>query len=354
MNKEIFPSLTGIRAIAAYMVFIHHYNTFANQGLHDFFGEFHIGVTLFFVLSGFLIAHRYYDKEVFDFKNYILKRIARIYPMYFLLTTATFAFFAFFHAQNQMEDVKVYLMNITFLRGFLDDLKFSGIAQGWSLTVEELFYLSAPLFFILIKKSKSFLIIVPILFIGLGLLLVQLCSSVSFYGLMHTIDFMLDFTFFGRITEFFIGIGLALYLQKDTKSSPQPWFTSLGLLFIILSVYGLSLLKIGNGNGTDCILGKIINTLVLPLLGIAPLYYGLMKENTWVSRFLSSSLMVLLGKSSYIFYLIHMGIVVMLMHKFTLNIGILFVCLNVIAIGLYLFLEKPINQWILKKTLREN
>ena len=67
MNKEIFPSLTGIRAIAAYMVFIHHYNTFANKGLHDFFGEFHIGVTLFFVLSGFLIAHRYYNIEVFDF-----------------------------------------------------------------------------------------------------------------------------------------------------------------------------------------------------------------------------------------------------------------------------------------------
>ena len=354
MNKEIFPSLTGIRAIAAYMVFIHHYNTFANKGLHDFFGEFHIGVTLFFVLSGFLIAHRYYNIEVFDFKNYIVKRIARIYPMYFLLTTATFAFFAFFHAQYQMEDVKVYLMNITFLRGFLDDLKFSGIAQGWSLTVEELFYLLAPLFFILIKKSKNFFIALPLLFIGLGLLLVQLCSSFSFYGLMHSIDFMMDFTFFGRITEFFIGIGLAIYLQKDTKSSTQPWFTSLGLLFIILSVYSLSLLKVGNGNGTDCILGKTINTLMLPLFGIAPLYYGLIKERSWLSRFLSSSLMVLSGKSSYIFYLIHMGIVVMVLHKFTLNIGIVFLCLNLIAIVLYRFVEKPLNQWILQKGIREN
>ena len=180
------------------------------------------------------------------------------------------------------------------------------------------------------------------------------CSSFSFYGLMHSFDFMLDFTFFGRVTEFFIGIGLALYLPKDTKSSTQPWFTSIGLLFVILSVYSLSLLKVGNGNGTDCILGKIINTLVLPLLGIAPLYYGLIKEHSWLSRFLSSSLMVLLGKSSYIFYLIHMGIVVMVMHKFTLNVGIVFVGLNMLAIVLYRYVEKPLNQWILQKAIREN
>ena len=353
MNKEVFPALTGIRAIAAYMVFIHHYNPFTNAGLHDFFGEFHIGVTLFFVLSGFLIAYRYYDQEEFNFKNYILKRIARIYPMYFLLTTASFAFFAFFHGSHTGEDLKIYLLNITFVRGFLDDLKFSGIAQGWSLTVEELFYLLAPLFFILIKKNKAFLMALPLLSIGLGLFLVQCCSEVSFYGVMHSFDFMFDFTFFGRATEFFIGIALVLFVKRTKAVSTKPWFSCFGGLFIVLSVYALSQLKVGTGNGTDMAMGKLINTLLLPLFGIAPLYYGLIKEKSWLSRMLSTSFMGLLGKSSYIFYLIHMGIMVDILHKLSLNLGVLFVALNMVAIVLYAYVEKPINLWLLQKTIRE-
>lgn len=56
-----FPALTGVRAIAAYMVFIHHYKlfpgSFVGKRMFYFFNEFHTGVTFFFVLSGFFIAY---------------------------------------------------------------------------------------------------------------------------------------------------------------------------------------------------------------------------------------------------------------------------------------------------------
>ena len=55
-----------------------------------FFSEFHIGVTIFFVLNVFLICNCYFDNPNFNFKNYLFKRIARIYPIYFILTTLTF------------------------------------------------------------------------------------------------------------------------------------------------------------------------------------------------------------------------------------------------------------------------
>jgi peptidoglycan/LPS O-acetylase OafA/YrhL len=50
--KEYFPSLTGFRAIAAWMVFAHHYNPLPRTlFISDVTNEGYTGVTLFFVLS---------------------------------------------------------------------------------------------------------------------------------------------------------------------------------------------------------------------------------------------------------------------------------------------------------------
>jgi len=350
MNKINFPALTGIRALAAFMVYIHHYNPFSveifGKYTHDFFSEFHIGVTIFFVLSGFLICSRYYEEPNFSFKNYIIKRFARIYPMYFILTTFTFVFFAIVYSQNGWIDLYNYFYNISFLKGFSDDLKFTGIAQGWSLSVEELFYFTAPLFFILIKKSNFFLLAIPLFLIGFGLMLVSFFSGMDCNGFMKSTNFMLDFTFFGRITEFFVGIGLALVIRKYTTNFKG--FTYLGLIGIILSICALVSLKVEGGFGVDTLTGKVINTLFLPVFGIAPLFLGLIKEKTFVSDFFSTKTLQLLGKSSYIFYLIHLGIFVTVLNKISNNQLFVFISLNVISILLYLYIETPLNKLIRK------
>ena len=346
MNKQNFPALTGIRAIAAYMVFIHHKNPFKEsylgKSIHDFFSEFHVGVTLFFVLSGFLICNRYYDVD-FNFKEYLLKRFARIYPLYFIITSLTFIYYAVFWMQSSINYFKIYVFNILFLKGFFDDIKFSGVAQGWSLTVEEMFYFLVPLFFILIRKSKWFLIFIPIAFIFLGVFLVNNFSVLNIHGFFKNYGFMFDFTFFGRVTEFFVGMALAFFLKKDTSSEGFKYFTLIGIIGIVLNIYFLSILKIGNGAGTESFQGKVINTLILPCFGIAPLFYGLIKEKTIISKFLASDLLVLLGKSSYAFYLIHIGVFMITLEKITTNTFYLFVFLNLIAILFYHYLEKPLN-----------
>ncbi len=350
MNKINFPALTGIRALAAYMVFIHHYNPFTieifGKYTHDFFSEFHIGVTIFFVLSGFLICNRYFDEPNFSFKNYLIKRIARIYPMYLILTTLTFVFFAVVYSQNNWIDLHNYFYNISFLKGFSDDLKFTGIAQGWSLTVEEVFYFTAPLFFILINKSRFFLFLIPLFSIGLGLLLVSYFSGIDCNGFMKSINFMLDYTFFGRICEFFVGIGLALIVRKYESSFKG--ITYFGIAGIILSVCSLVSLKVEGGFGVDSFSGKVINTLVLPVFGIAPLFLGLIKEKTLISDFFSTKTLQLLGRSSYIFYLIHLGIFVTILNKISSNQWFVFIALNLISIVLYLYIETPLNKLIRK------
>ena len=84
-NKIFFPALTGYRAIAAWMVFVYHFFPFKNPNIPDFVkdiaGQLHMGVDMFFVLSGFLITYRYFDENPINFKKYMVNRIARIYPI---------------------------------------------------------------------------------------------------------------------------------------------------------------------------------------------------------------------------------------------------------------------------------
>ena len=87
-----FKSLTGIRAIAAIMIFVYHNRKYWKNDLHPellrLCNEFNLGVQLFFVLSGFLIAKSYGTKPLQSFgtfKRYFTQRIMRIMPLYWLL-----------------------------------------------------------------------------------------------------------------------------------------------------------------------------------------------------------------------------------------------------------------------------
>jgi peptidoglycan/LPS O-acetylase OafA/YrhL len=160
---------------------------------------------------------------------------------------------------------------------------------------------------------------------------------------------MLDFTFFGRVTEFFVGIALALLLRNNKFNLKFQGFTYLGFFGIILSICALVSLKAGTGFGVDTLSGKVINTFFLPVFGIAPLFLGLIKEKTILQQFFSTKIILLLGKSSYIFYLIHLGIFVTILNKISSNQGFIFIALNVISVVLYLYLESPLNKIIRKK-----
>ena len=346
MRQVNFPALTGIRILAAYMVYLHHFNPFKAEvfgaSVHYFFDGFHVGVTLFFVLSGFLITHRYYDSVDFDFKSYLQKRLARIYPMYFILTTLTFILgYYFFKSYGGLGN---YFLNITFLRGFFDDLKFSGIAQGWTLTVEESFYFLAPLFFIGIKKCKWMVVVIPFCFILLGALLVDIFQNSDFHGFMNNMNFMLGYTFFGRIFEFFVGITLGLLLKKNSNYNFK-FFTVVGVLGILFSIYFLSILENHPDSELLFIQKSIIDSVLLPVFGIMPLFYGLIKEKTAFSKVLGSNFFILLGKSSYVFYLIHIGFFRTFLNTISTNYFFIFLSLNVIAIALYFYVEKPLNSY---------
>ncbi len=351
MNNNYFPGLTSIRAIAALMVYLHHFNPFNRN--QNFLGipvwgitkELHIGVTIFFVLSGYLITIRYFEKEV-GFKRFLWNRITRIYPVYFLITFLTFLY-EVLQSGFTLSLLKVFFLNITFLRGFFDNMKFTLVAQGWSLTVEEMFYLLAPLTFLLIiKYGKKMLIFIPICLGILGWLIgyVSTKLDLDFWG---DNNFTFHYTYLGRSFEFMWGVFLALFIKDRNldqfKKLGNPYF---GILMAVVAAYGLY--KIGEVNnsefGSMTQFGTVINTVLIPIVVMTPLILSFtINQNKY--QLFESKIFEILGKSSYTFYLIHMGII-----RVGLNyIGIknefnMLVALLIVSFFIWCYFEEPIQK----------
>ncbi len=364
-GKSYYPSLTGIRAIAAWFVFIHHFNFFSvkyfGKYIHNFFAEFHIGVTIFFVLSGLLITLRYYDSSINSgtaFYNYMVKRFARIYPVFFLVLVINFLWFLSRHVYtNSFYGGWVYFIgSATFIRGFFDNLVNAPVPQSWSLTVEECFYLSCPVIFLLVRKKIFNLFLIPAILIVTGVLLTLYFIRHPFHGLLNDFHFLFNFTFFGRCIEFFTGIALALtFKKKNLEKTNSLKFTLSGIVIIFFCIIGLSLLHTNEHYGDYTLGGIIINNLVLPVAGISLLFWGLLTEVNFITKILSSAFMILFGKSSYIFYLVHVGFFALFFYNsISQNPLLLFIFLNIISVLIYKTFEHPVNKWLRKKLLIKN
>lgn len=384
--QNYIPALTGVRAMAAYLVFISHFAYIFDGGfpniIQRFFGEFHIGVSIFFVLSGFLITFRYYNSFHLTadwFKQYLKNRVARIYPMYFLLTVA--AFVSYFITKDQTitkgssHPIGLMLLNITFLRGFFYQYWDTGISQGWSLTVEECFYFSAPIIFLIAKKYNKFYI-QPVIITLFAIVMVFIFRDINWHGFFGNFTFVLVFTFFGRCFEFFVGVQLARYvLKKGFTRTNKISFTYGGFVLIFVCVFVMALQPVRAPwiAGLETPIGIITNNYFLCVM-VALFFYGILTEDTLFKKLLANPFVELLGKSSYIFYLIHLGWMFNIINGninrlndyiFTLydkwqkdwispfqydsvNLLLIFIVLNAVSICLFKLIEEPLNHYIRK------
>lgn len=354
-----------MRALAAFLVFFHHHPVSALVwGPLEIWWELHVGVTLFFVLSGFMITWRYDrgDGARGSFwRGYFVNRFARIYPLYFALVVPTMLLF---HERSPL----VWFLNLTVFSCFQ-----SGIPQAWSLRVEECFYLAAPLLFLGWRRHP----LVPLL-AGLAVLvaLVPVAMLPAAVGFLGPPRDLLLYTFFGRFFEFFVGAWLAKRIAATGTGDVErrfPLATLGGALGIVATVAALAALRASAPArytyGLFHPAGIALNNLVLPVF-IAAFYWGLVRERSPVRSLLSGRVADLLGRSSYAFYLIHFGflrdVIVFRLVRLAGVAGTtaeawaaafvktplgLFVVVNLLAILLYEAIESPANR-ILRRTVR--
>ena len=183
-----FPGLNGLRFFAAFFVVIHHIeqikmlNGFDTLYADPFwgagflhFGE--LGVTFFFVLSGFLITYllmvELRDTGSICLKDFYTRRALRIWPLYFLLTFLSF--FVFPHLSllycpnrdpvvdaNFWPKFALFMLMLVHIGGY-PSVQYAGVL--WSASVEEHFYFIWPFLVRALKKRAilALLLFVPVL-----------------------------------------------------------------------------------------------------------------------------------------------------------------------------------------------
>jgi peptidoglycan/LPS O-acetylase OafA/YrhL len=149
-----FAGLDHLRAFAILLVFCFHYPaTEIPEWLADIKDFGWTGVDLFFVLSGFLIARQLFQQ--IKNKNWIgpffIKRILRIFPVYFFVVAIYFIFPGF----REKEALASLWKFLTFTQNIGLDPGINGtFSHAWSLCVEEQFYLFFPLILLLLIYLK--------------------------------------------------------------------------------------------------------------------------------------------------------------------------------------------------------
>lgn len=151
-NRSEIKSLTGLRGIAALYVVLFHASglTAFPEVVRPFFRHGYMAVDLFFVLSGFVMAMMYAGlfKTGFDlgkFKQFLLLRLARIYPLYLLVTAITaVAITTVLSSTYRFDDNVLRALPFNLTMTHVWGLAYSIVPPSWSISAEWAAYLLFP------------------------------------------------------------------------------------------------------------------------------------------------------------------------------------------------------------------
>jgi peptidoglycan/LPS O-acetylase OafA/YrhL len=349
-NGTYINSLTGFRFLAASLVFVYHNRKYWRYDIPPemlrFINECHIGVSLFFVLSGFLIAYVYSDGPLAtgrSYFRYLMLRVARIMPLYWLILTTYYLDPAFGNFAFRFDTYSLF-------HAFSGKTNLYGIAQAWSLNVEMSFYVLAPFLCLLMRKNLKMLIVsLVVLFlltVASGVLWQSINGNPTRY--FSPAGFVANSTFAGRSFQFLAGMLLAGILRNGDIERINRFRgkTITGFCLIVAITYAIGLFQRNIFvSGTETLWGMLLHDLLLPV-AIAIAIAGLITEKTLLGSLFASRLLVLLGNASFAFYLIHISYVNLRLCRLIIMPDRNFVLLWCLSVALYLWVEKPVHDYL--------
>ncbi|HEY0309488.1 MAG TPA: acyltransferase [Acidobacteriaceae bacterium] len=374
-GERYYRAFDGIRAVAACMVFVDHY------GALPYWGH---GVSIFFVLSGFLITGVLYDAKdtLKRFRTFYIRRSLRIFPVYYAFWIVMLALTPLLHVQWNHVNLLyvVYAGNhvwgmfsgapedhVAWVHLLIRPFSFFGkvhewyplyIGHFWTLSVEEQFYLVWPL---VVFNVRSRIKLIRICVAAIVILFVARIVTVLWLPL-H-INLITHITIL-RCDEFLLGGGAALVLRggRAQQLLRKGW-----VLFAAGAVGVAASCTICYHIGLNSYLHEMqwaftVQTAMFDVLAVGSILLA-MQERTWLARGLSWAPLRALGRISYGFYLFHDiphtlydRAVRLLAARLPFEINeqvvvavLAFVCTVVLASLSYRFLERPFlqlkNRW---------
>lgn len=326
MISNRISSLDALRGIAALAVVLYHY-TFRYNAIygHKFSLDYlsalkygHLGVQLFFMISGFVI---YLSLEnTTNIRKFALNRFSRLYPTYWFAVALTFFAVMIFGLPGRDVTFIDMIINLSMFQGFIGVTNVDGVY--WTLKVELTFYLIIALFYFIFPRRHIFIYFLTLLAIAFLIKYFYLLDSTN--HILKVVIYMLSVDY---LHFFGAGIGFYLLSKKDSYL--------LALLLIIASLfYNLFFVS-----GIELIITIAFYIIFLLLV------YG--KTN-----FLSKPVLIYFGTISYPLYLIHQNIgYIILNYTYHYDINIVFGFLLAFSVSILIahFISKYIDQIVGKK-----
>lgn len=310
-------ALTGLRFLAALHVVLFHFAApclvTAPEGLRNWVGAGYSAVGVFFVLSGFVLAWNYLDRDgrmETGPRAFWAARVARVYPVYlltFLLSAPPTIAASVADNGWMVAAVKLAvaaLSTLALLQAWVPRIALYWNPPGWSVAVEAFFYALFPRLARWLPRLRPSLLPValggawvlglvpPLLYVWLrpdGVYALDAASgglwleAVKFHPLM-------------RLPEFLFGVLLGWYFVRERDAAGAKGRGA------VMAAAGLALLVAAGAAGPRIPYPLMHNALLAPAAGL--LVYGLARGGGVLGWLLSRPLLVHLGGASYALYLL--------------------------------------------------
>ena len=294
------PSLDGIRAISILMVLYGHlsgtrYFPVSNPGRYGrWFGDVaHLGVLVFFVISGFLITSLLMSERrgigTISLKRFYLRRVLRIFPAFYayILVLATATVLGMWRLTG---------WNFAFAMAFAFNYSPSHpwlLGHLWSLSIEEQFYLLWPLLLVSIRERRALIVAIAAIFTS-ALLRAAMRAWVLYVGP----NLLSKMTTFPGMCDY-LAAGCALALLRPWLLT-QGWYLRLtASRWLALAVPLVLLINRVGGDPVVILFGSPVTNACLALLIESSTRHA--GSIAW--RFLNWKPVVFLGTLSYSLYL---------------------------------------------------
>lgn len=330
------PEVDGLRALAVIAVMLCH------AGFSAFAGGF-IGVDVFFVISGFVVANSILGdlrRDSFSYKVFYARRAKRLAPALYLVLAVTFVFSVLFRFPEDSFRLSKNILAVATLTSNIYLSKQTGyfdataadqpLLHTWSLSVEEQFYIVLP--FLLVWLHRRSARGIAIVLAAFALLSFGYATYATHSGRVGAFYFAQN-----RAFEFLAGV-LFAYFEGRQQARKAP-------LHDIVFIAGLALLLAGilvfskdaQFPGTGAL---------LPCSGAVLLIFA-GRRATLVGPILSNRLAVFLGRISYPLYLWHWPVFFAL-HRFDIDGTAAYAVAIAVAVLLsiltYAFVERPVQR----------